>query len=812
RILLLLLLLLMLLPLGCGDSAVGADSALHAPSEAALDVGADVDAGDAALDATPDTRADGPSPDGTADTRVDGPLPDVGPPGPGDACAAPLRLTFSGGRASASGNTRAFTDELQVSCQGAASAAPLAGGDRYYVFTAAANMTYEIRVTVARPQVVYGFAQSVGCTPAAVQSACSSAGAQGFRLAATPAAPNAIAFAPSSAGDYVVAIDSESAAFGGDYTLEIIERPTPPNGRCAQPQALVFSNGRAVVSGDTRGALDELPALTCSGASPFRGPQLYYELDAKANRAYRLTLEPSFDAYLYLFDANAACTQPAVQASCADGGISGASFSSALAPGARRSLLFQPAAAGRYKVAVDSWLAAGAGPFTLTVDEIAPPANDACSAAQTLTLPSGGAAVVATGDLTLATDEHATLDCGLTAGGMPAKLSARDVFYRFAAVQGQSYVISVRSDFDAVFYLWNDSQSACSQATIEAGCVGGASADGDHSMISNGTSFVFTAKQTATYGIGIEDFSGEGGAFSLRVAEHAPPTNTTCATAQALTLGSNNKVSVAADTTGVADEFPNLSCSSVFASTRLVGANLYYSFDGKAGRIYRLSLDARFAGYVIVFDSQANCIDTDVQISCGSNGANGDSFPRAVFAGSLLFKPPRDAKYIVAVDTFNPAYMGAFTLDIEDVGAVPAHTTCAGAQQVTLQNGSATINDDTTLGVDQFSILKCGGLAQRARQLYYRFAASAGKTYRLELTPSFDAYAYLFVASTNCAFGAIDSACASNGASGTISPFTIAGTTSVTTFTASASGDLIVGVDSTDIARFGPFTLTILEQ
>ena len=62
---------------------------------------------------------------------------------------------------------------------------------------------------------------------------------------------------------------------------------------------------------------------------------------------------------------------------------------------------------------------------------------------------------------------------------------------------------------------------------------------------------------------------------------------------------------------------------------------------------------------------------------------------------------------------------------------------------------------------------------------------------RLELTPSFDAYAYLFVASTNCAFGAIDSACASNGASGTISPFTIAGTTSVTTLTASASRPML---------------------
>lgn len=94
----------------------------------------------------------------------------------------------------------------------------------------------------------------------------------------------------------------------------------------------------------------------------------------------------------------------------------------------------------------------------------------------------------------------------------------------------------------------------------------------------------------------------------------------------------------------------------------------------------------------------------------------------------------------------------------------PAHSFCATPKAVTLTNGKVEISDSTTVAVNEFgATVTCTvwtATGFPGKQLYYKVALKAGKTYLMRLEPkSVDLALYAFPAATACSAAAINAAC-----------------------------------------------------
>jgi hypothetical protein len=166
--------------------------------------------------------------------------------------------------------------------------------------------------------------------------------------------------------------------------------------------------------------------------------------------------------------------------------------------------------------------------------------------------------------------------------------------------------------------------------------------------------------------------------------------------------------------------------------------------------------------------------------------------------------------------------IGRVPLDPEEHGCsagsrcclqVQGNDRCVNAQPITLPDGTLTLEADTSAALDEHAELTCDSphvaFSFDQGQLYYRFRATAGRTYQLGLTPSFYGFLYLFPAEAGCSFDAIQAACSSDGATGMVSPIVNPGQLGESSFTAGTSQDYVLAVDG-DTSP-GTFTLTIDE-
>jgi hypothetical protein len=138
---------------------------------------------------------------------------------------------------------------------------------------------------------------------------------------------------------------------------------------------------------------------------------------------------------------------------------------------------------------------------------------------------------------------------------------------------------------------------------------------------------------------------------------------------------------------------------------------------------------------------------------------------------------------------------------------------CVNAPLIALTDGTVTLEGDTSAAADEHPELTCESpnvaFSLDQGQLYYRFHASAGRTYELVLSPSFYGFVYVFPAAVGCSFEAIQAACSSDGVAGMVSPIVNPGQEGESSFTPASSEELIVAVDG-DTSP-GTFTLTIDE-
>lgn len=145
--------------------------------------------------------------------------------------------------------------------------------------------------------------------------------------------------------------------------------------------------------------------------------------------------------------------------------------------------------------------------------------------------------------------------------------------------------------------------------------------------------------------------------------------------------------------------------------------------------------------------------------------------------------------------------------------AVEENNQCVNAQLIALPEGTITLEGDTSAATDEHPELTCDSpnvaFSFDQGQLYYRFHATAGRTYQFRLSPSFYGFLYVFPVAAGCSFDAIEAACSSNGAVGMVSPIVNPGQHGYSSFSPAASEDVVLAVDG-DTAP-GMFLLTIDE-
>ena len=149
-------------------------------------------------------------------------------------------------------------------------------------------------------------------------------------------------------------------------------------------------------------------------------------------------------------------------------------------------------------------------------------------------------------------------------------------------------------------------------------------------------------------------------------------------------------------------------------------------------------------------------------------------------------------------------------------GAGPVHDRCVDPLRLEFVNGEATVSDDTSRATDEFPTLTCGGAdggGLQGGQIYYRFTARPGREYAFRVnSPAASSFSpvvfYVFPAGAPCTVDAIQTACRSDGVTGTRPTKTLS--TTLTPFAPRDPGDYIVGVDRS-LTRGSPYTLTIFE-
>jgi len=289
-----------------------------------------------------------------------------------------------------------------------------------------------------------------------------------------------------------------------------------PSASCASPQGLTLApGGPTVLSGDTTGAADEYPGVSCGNVNgPWPGGQLYYRVRLAAGMVYRISLVTgSWDGALYAFPAATACSGASVDAACT--GYS----SDQVGNNVTESLFIAPATAGDWVIAVDSWSAPyDYGPFTLTIETGTPPLNASCANAQALALGPGTTTVQ--GDTSaFVPNEHPTLSCG---GKTP--YTGPQLYYKLPLVGGTTYRFKLTADFLAFFYLFTS--ATCIEADIEADCASdGASGDTMWAAAQTPLELAFSPKKSGTYHLAVDSWSPSvSGAFTLDVSELVVPT------------------------------------------------------------------------------------------------------------------------------------------------------------------------------------------------------------------------------------------------------------------------------------------------
>ena len=692
-----------------------------------------------------------------------------------------------------------------------------AGNQLYYKVALTAGVSYRISLT---PNFYYGYFyifRSCGVNP--INNDCASAGATGMVSDYVgQGSTSSKLWKPTVSGTYFIAVDGRypNNNYHGSFTL-VVEQYTPPtNDACTKAQTITLVNGKGGVTGSTTGANNEYgTAIGCkqtTGGQPIGmdAPQLYYKVAMTAGNNYAIYINPSYTyTGAYIFRASSCGSATNINNDCA-GGSAGVGMNDLYIGTNGETMRFKPNVTGTYVIAIDGRRPQDHGAFSMTITETKPATNTTCQKAQTLTI--AGGKVTVTGDTTGVANEFGNaIRCGLSSSYAQ---DGAQLYYKMFMSGVKQYKISFTPQFRGMVYVF---RNTCVAASINADCGSG----GTNGAISaytynNQTSTIyFKPPAGGTYHIAVDSIATGGsysGPFSMTVEEYTPPQNGKCASAQTVTL-TNGKATVTGDTTNQTNEFgTQINCGSTSSSYIFDGNQLYYKVALTAGKSYKFTLAPSFY-YAGLYLWTAGCYPAAINSGCGSGGNPGAviNYASSSQARSVTFKAASTGVHMFAVDSYSntSSYYGNFKLDIQEV-IPPQNWTCASATAVTLSSGTTTITGDTTGMTNEYGTsINCGDLNTvfRGTQAYYRFTLTAGKTYTFALQASY--YYGAFYIFNGCGINTVNASCSSGGKTGDVSSTSYSTSTKTVAFTPPTSGTYYVAVDSTQVNRYGSFTLTV---
>ncbi|MBI5500080.1 MAG: DUF4215 domain-containing protein [Deltaproteobacteria bacterium] len=280
--------------------------------------------------------------------------------------------------------------------------------------------------------------------------------------------------------------------------------PPPTGDDCPTTLSISSAVGAATYSGSVCTARPNFDYTCTSGSSSVTaaGPDVVYVLTVPARRHFDITTTGSnFDTMLFLRTAGT-CPGANHVACDNDGGGSGL---------ARLSGVLDP---GTYWLIVDSPTLVDAGSYQLNVTVSAPPSNDLCTAARSLTLSSSPFSIA--GDTSTAGDERRP-DCVAADGGP-------DVWYTFTLTAANTVVYFDTVDgntWDSVLQIYGGLTCA-TMGSIGTGC------NDDACTLTDRRSQLTLELGAGTYYLAVDGFaSGVGGPFNLRYMASTCPESVT---------------------------------------------------------------------------------------------------------------------------------------------------------------------------------------------------------------------------------------------------------------------------------------------
>ncbi|NTW31629.1 MAG: T9SS type A sorting domain-containing protein [Bacteroidetes bacterium] len=232
--------------------------------------------------------------------------------------------------------------------------------------------------------------------------------------------------------------------------------PTPANNNCSGAITLTQTTTASPVNGTTQGATQSVAAITC-GTTGTADDDVWYKFVAgSTNPTIQVTGGTGFDPVVDL--RSGSCNGTNI--SCADANASG---------GTETINTTGLTIGTTYYIRVYGWGSSSSsqGAFTISVYGVMPtPANDACSAAITLTQTSTASPV--NGTTITATQSIAAITCGTTG------TADDDVWYKFVAGSTNPTIqVTGSSTFDAVVDLRSGSCTGTNIACADANASGG---------------------------------------------------------------------------------------------------------------------------------------------------------------------------------------------------------------------------------------------------------------------------------------------------------------------------------------------------
>lgn len=273
----------------------------------------------------------------------------------GETCADPLPLTFSGGAASASGDTSTFFPDTTANSTGTCAMNGV-GNELVYAFTQSATGTFTATITPSsgtlRPVV---YLRST-CSGTATDVSCSQASSSGSATTVT---------ATLTAGTYYLVVDSYGA--GGAFTLTATQTAMGPPAADICSGAitpLISSAGTVTTTGDTTSLVANYTSgtvNTCSGSGS--GPDGVYLIQHPTTGTFTATVTATgTGVYRPIMYLRSTCTSSTSDVACAPNDMGNCTF-------ATGTLTATNLAAGTYYLIVDTCGTTAMGPYSLTVTQ-----------------------------------------------------------------------------------------------------------------------------------------------------------------------------------------------------------------------------------------------------------------------------------------------------------------------------------------------------------------------------------------------------------------------------------------------------------